>query len=75
MELNCQLNAPAALTPRKGPSVRIDRRLIGPHMWSGSFGEEKYPVLPGIKPGSFILGSIAICTQLPRLLSKLEDTK
>jgi hypothetical protein len=40
MEVRGQLQAPAALFPRKDPLYRMDRRLGGPQSRSGRRGEK-----------------------------------
>jgi hypothetical protein len=40
-DMNCQLDAPAALPSEKEPRYPFDRRLGGPQSRSGRSGEEK----------------------------------
>jgi len=41
MEVTGQIQAPAALSPGKEPRYQLDRRLGGPHGWSGRGGRKK----------------------------------
>jgi hypothetical protein len=51
MEENGQVDAPASLLPGKQPQYSLYRRLGGPQILSGRYGEEKnlFPI-PAIKP-------------------------
>jgi len=43
MDVSGQLHSPAALSPRKEPWYKLDRRLGGPQNRSGRDDEEKIP--------------------------------
>jgi hypothetical protein len=41
MEVSGQFHVPPLYTQRKSPQYPLDRRLDGPHSWSGRTGEKK----------------------------------
>jgi hypothetical protein len=63
-----QLHAPATLPPAKESRYSLDRRTGWPQNRSGRCGEEKNLALPGIEPWWSSPLTIAIPTELSRLL-------